>query len=315
MEVTLEVTVYVDIIFFANCVVSGTLTVWMALTLSKKRNIRRMLFATVLGGMGATVSFLLGQYDVHNWWECIVKNIVLFLGTAATIVGMLRILFPMEKGKSVVHLGLQFLAAMILYAGILSVGEKGERQAITSHVFLIFLSFRQLIVKSVLFIGTIPLYRWLCEKRQLRRKQWYPFVLEKNGKQKEGIGFLDTGNGLCHPRTREPVVVTQHVFLKDFFTEEEFQRQERLLEFGVSTEESTEAIVWIPYHSIGKDSGLLPGIYFDHLKIRNSDQVIDCPHTLVAFCKEKISAQEEYHMLLHSCLYGGKNAIKSFSAK
>jgi len=36
MEVTLEVTVYVDIIFAANCVVSGTLAVWMAMTLSKK---------------------------------------------------------------------------------------------------------------------------------------------------------------------------------------------------------------------------------------------------------------------------------------
>lgn len=311
----MEVTVYVDIIFAANCVVSGTLTVWMAMTLSKKKSVKRMLLAGLLGGIGTTISFLVGQSNVHSQWGQITRNTLLIFGNVATIVGMLRILFPLEKGKAIGHLFLQFLAAVILYAGMLAVGTKGERQAIQGCVFPIVLSFRQLLIKSVLFLGTIPLYRWLYEKRQLRRKQWYPFVLEKDGKQKEGIGFLDTGNGLCHPRTREPVVVTQHAFLKEFFDPEEYDRQEALLEFGVGGEESRESIVWIPYHSIGRDSGLLPGIYFDHLKIKNGDQVMDCPHTLVAFCKEKISAQEEYHMLLHSCLYGGKNAIKSFSAK
>ncbi len=300
MEVTLEVTVYVDIIFAANCVVSGTLAVWMAMTLSKKKSVKQMLFASALGGVGTTISFLTGQYCVHSRWGQMVKMFLLFVENAVTIVGMLRILFPLEKGKAIGHLCLQFLVAVILYAGLLSVGQKEERQAITGYGFPIMLSFWQLLVKSALFLGTIPLYRWLCEKRQLRRKQWYPFILEKNGKQKEGIGFLDTGNGLCHPRTREPVVVTQHAFLQDFFEPEEYKRQETLLEFGVGIEESLESIVWIPYHSIGKDSGLLPGIYFDHLKIKNGDQMIDCPHMLVAFCKEKISAQEEYHMLLHS---------------
>ena len=311
----MEVTVYVDIIFAANCVVSGTLAVWMGMTLSKKKSVKRILLASILGGMGTTISFLLGQYYVHSQWGQITKIVLLFLGNVATIIGMLRILFPLEKGKAIVHLCLQFLVAVILYAGMLSLGAKGERQAMTGALFPVVLSFRQLLLKSVLFLSTIPLYRWLNEKRQLRRKQWYPFVLEKNGKRKEGIGFLDTGNGLCHPRTREPVVVTQHEFLQDFFNTEEYQRQERMLEFGIGMEKSTEKIVWIPYHSIGKDSGVLPGIYFDHLLIQDGSQVIDCPHTLVAFCKEKISAQEEYHMLLHSCLYGGKNAIKSFSAK
>lgn len=311
----MEVTVYVDIIFAANCVVSGTLVVWMAMTLSKKKSIKRMMSAGLLGGIGTTISFLVGQNSVHSQWVQITRNTLLIFENVATIVGMLRILFPLEKGKAIGHLFLQFLAAVILYAGMLAAGTKGERQAIEGCVFPIVLSFRQLLIKSALFLGTIPLYRWLYEKRQLRRKQWYPFVLEKNGKQKEGIGFLDTGNGLRHPRTREPVVITQHAFLREFFDAEEYDRQEALLEFGVGVEESRESVVWIPYHSIGRDSGLLPGIYFDHLKIKNGDQVMDCPHTLVAFCKEKISAQGEYHMLLHSCLYGGKNAIKSFSAK
>lgn len=311
----MEVTVYIDIVFGANCVICGTLVIWLAMTLSKKRNKKRMFLATVLGGLGTTISFLVGLYEVHSWWEGILKNLLLLGGNVTILIEMLRIVFPFEKGKALVHLGLQFLGAMILYAGILSVGENGERQAMLGYKVPIVLSFRQLLVKSVLFLETIPLCRWLCEKRQVRRNQWYAFVLEKNGTQKEGIGFFDTGNGLYHPRTKEPVVVTQHKFLKEFFDYEEYQKQERLLEFGVSNEESTERIVWIPYHSIGKDSGLLPAIYFDHLKIKNGDEVIDCPHTLVAFCKEKISEQEEYHMLLHSCLYGGKNAIKSFSAK
>lgn len=311
----MEVTVYVDIIFAANCVVSGALTVWMGMTLSRKKSVKRMLLASILGGMGTTISFLTGQYYVHSQWKIIIKGILLFGENAVTLIGMLRILFPLEKGKAVGHLCLQFLAAVVLYAGILSVGVKGERQAIVGAAFPVVLSFKQLLVKSAVFLGTIPLYRWLYEKRQLRKKQWYPFVLEKNGRKKEGIGFLDTGNGLCHPRTREPVVVTQHAFLKEFFEPEEYHRQETLLEFGIGMENSTEKVVWIPYHSIGKDNGLLPGIYFDHLIIKDGSEQIDCPHTLVAFCKEKISAQEEYHMLLHSCLYGGKNAIKSFSAK
>jgi len=81
---------------------------------------------------------------------------------------------------------MQFMAAVILYAGLLSVGVKGERQAIQGCIFPIVLSFRQLLIKSALFLGTIPLYRWLYEKRQIRRKQWYPFVLEEKWKTKRG---------------------------------------------------------------------------------------------------------------------------------
>ena len=62
------------------------------------------------------------------------------------------------------------------------------------------------------------------------------------------------------PGTLEPVIVVEHHFLKTFFEVEEYEKQEKLLDYSIQSwqEICLEKIVWIPYHSIGKEQGVLP---------------------------------------------------------
>ena len=80
----------------------------------------------------------------------------------------------------------------------------------------------------------------------MNSKYCYHIVLEKNGIQKEEIGFWDTGNGLYTPWTREPVCITEHKYVREFFSEEEYNKQELLLQLKDHVPTCREKIVWIP---------------------------------------------------------------------
>ncbi|MBQ5560587.1 MAG: sigma-E processing peptidase SpoIIGA [Lachnospiraceae bacterium] len=134
----------------------------------------------------------------------------------------------------------------------------------------------------------------------MNSKYCYHIVLEKNGIQKEEIGFWDTGNGLYTPWTREPVCITEHKYVREFFSEEEYNKQELLLQLKDHVPTCREKIVWIPYHSIGKTQGILPSMYFDRLEIKTEKQTIRYDHLLIAFCKERISRQKQYQLILHN---------------
>ena len=293
------VKIYLDILFAANCIVSLSLAVWLGIT-KKKRRVFRMCLAGVYGGSILTFQFLLTQEGIRQNLGAGSNVLLLVLGYWVMMCGTRRIL-GLEQ-KNALRDSLQYIGATALYAGILSVGAKQSGTKILCLGSPIQLTFRELCIKSLFFVFVAPTYQKLWEWHQGRKRQYYEVILEKDGIQKSGIGFLDTGNGLHPPGTLEPVIVVEHHFLKTFFGVEEYGKQEKLLDYSVQSwkEVCQEKIVWIPYHSIGRAQGVLPSIYFDHLRIKTDGKVVDVPHILVAFCREKISAQQEYQVLLHS---------------
>ena len=293
------VTIYLDILFAANCILSMSLAVWLGIT-KRKRNVFQMCLAGVYGGSILTVQFILAQEGIRNAFGTFGNMVLQLFGYWAMMCGTRRIL---RLGKeNALQDYLQYIGATALYAGILSVGARQPDTNIICFGGSIQLTFRELCIKSLLFVILSPVYQILWEWHQGRKRQYYEIILEKDGIQKSGIGFLDTGNGLHPPGTLEPVIVVEHHFLKTFFEVEEYEKQEKLLDYSVQSwqEICLEKIVWIPYHSIGKEQGVLPGIYFDHLRIKTGRKIVDVPHILVAFCREKVSAQQDYQVLLHS---------------
>src|SRR5699024_3897047 len=57
---------------------------------------------------------------------------------------------------------------------------------------------------------------------QIRYDEIHPVIIELNGRRYETNGFIDSGNQLTDPITRAPVVICDETFLKNFFTEDEW---------------------------------------------------------------------------------------------
>ena len=123
--------------------------------------------------------------------------------------------------------------------------------------------------------------RWLMRFRQ-REQHIYPVTLGFHGHTIKTRGLIDTGNSLRDPVFGKPVsILPQDLKLKLCGTE-------KVLLYPV------------PFHSIGKKSGLLPAFYADFLQIETEGGTcLRVERPLLGVTKEPLSSKKEYGILLH----------------
>lgn len=104
--------------------------------------------------------------------------------------------------------------------------------------------------------------------------------------QLELNALIDTGNSLKEPISGKPVSVIE---------EDAFRKlQEVKIE---------EKLKMIPYHSIGKNNGMLEGYEIPEMIIESEEGSIQWQKVIVGISKNRISASGKYQMILHPDLY------------
>ena len=142
----------------------------------------------------------------------------------------------------------------------------------------------------------IPFYRLIflaagtyfgirCFLRQISamlkgKSNFYEVTMHYRGKKKVVTALLDTGNRLYEPVSRRAVHVVTYEAVRELC-------------------ESVSEVVYIPFGSVGKSDGVLPGIFLDEMEVRQGDEVKVIERPLVAVCKMALSEKGEYQMLLH----------------
>lgn len=112
------------------------------------------------------------------------------------------------------------------------------------------------------------------------RNHLYEVTMHYRGKEKTVKALLDTGNRLYEPVTHRPVHVVSYEALKGLC-------------------ENVSSVIYIPFVSVGKKDGMMPGIFLDEMKIRQGSEVKIIEKPLVAVCRRPLSPDGEYQMLLH----------------
>lgn len=112
------------------------------------------------------------------------------------------------------------------------------------------------------------------------------------GKTIEARALIDTGNNLKEPISGNDVHIAEYKILKP------------LLE---GDESAKEKLCVIPYHSIGKNEGILYGIRMDDLKIINEKQEKTISKPIVAIYKGTLSQNNNYSIILN------KNILEEFN--
>lgn len=120
--------------------------------------------------------------------------------------------------------------------------------------------------------------RWKCQTQNI-----YQVTLVWNGVQKELKGLRDTGNQLRDPYFKRPVTVAEYDAVKELFNQK-------------------TKVLWIPYHSIGKPHGWMPGIQLDYLLMQTEEGQRKIEHPIVAISKERVSVKGRYQLILPDAL-------------
>lgn len=138
----------------------------------------------------------------------------------------------------------------------------------------------------VLAFGSAGLFTVLLRGYQsvrFRAQNYYDVILGLGGRTICVRGLRDTGNHLKDPVTGKPVSILS------------YDAAGGLLDKDVK-------MYYIPYHSIGKSSGLLPGVTLDYMSIRREKDLERLEKPMIAVSKEPVNRDGKYQMILHPAL-------------
>lgn len=255
---------YLDIFFLLNMGINFVIFMTESFFIRGCVRIPRLLGASAAGAASACLMVVTG---VHRFLPLL---ILLYLAASIFFV---RLAFGKTTPGALVRNILLFYVAAFLLGGLLVQLQNVFQLPMTGVTVL--------LVASLLLL----LLRWMLPKlqrTQLKISRYYRIRLHYAGARIEGNALLDTGNGLYDPISHQPVLLGDAGFLNTLLKKEE---------------EPVMRI--IPFHSVGKETGLLRAFQAESLEIASGDgwRCIDKPW--VAICDKYVSADGEYEIILH----------------
>ena len=296
--------VYPDIIFILNFCFDLILLYLLKKVNRKNCKVLRMIAGSAIGGMIAVL------ISLYPWMNGILK-ILLMYGTG----GILMIITAFGRMK------LSDLLKQFIVLNLITYFVGGLMNAIYYQT-----NFRMYLVhfgKGILFSNLSWLYVGgsiviiaLLTLLILRLLAWYrssaPETYEVelilDGRSICTKGLMDTGNCLYDPIYRRPVMVIENSLMEGLLTPElskDLEAAKQYLEgndpdtgkWNIGTE-SMMRLRFIPYRSVAKN-GMLLGIKLDKVLINTGKETICNEKVTVAFCDNRHSSKEEYHVILH----------------
>lgn len=271
-----EINLYIDVLFLVNFTMDFLVLSIVRRGMKYRLKRWRMIMGAMLGAVWAV--FAAAVPILPLWLEMVISYLVVSTLMVVTAFDVKR---PKEIGKAV---GALYLAAVIV-AGIMTALYqhtkagyyieqilKGDGQEAMPFYRLLFLG-------AGIYFG-IRYILWRIPEILKGKSNFYEVTMHYRGKQKKVRALLDTGNRLYEPVSRRPVHVVTYEAVRDLC-------------------ESVTEVVYIPFGSVGKSEGMLPGIFLDEMEIRQGEEVKVIVRPLVAVSKRGLSKNEEYQMLLH----------------
>jgi stage II sporulation protein GA (sporulation sigma-E factor processing peptidase) len=116
--------------------------------------------------------------------------------------------------------------------------------------------------------------------------------------------LVDTGNSLCDPISKIPVIIVEFNTIKHFLSDDikvAFY-EKRELELNFITDDSDDfinRIRMIPFISLGEQNGMLIGFRVDRVEIVNGNESKYLNDTIIGIYNNKLCQNDRYHALLN----------------
>ncbi len=272
--------VYIDILFLINFMINLTLLKITSAFLKRDAGILRLCFASVFGAVYAVCMFF---PDISFLYIFPFKILVSAI--------MVRIICPrchlVRYIKSLfIFLLVSFTFAGVLLALVYFTGSEANGGIFMSNgIFYFGISFGILIAASLIsYVVIVASTAILKRSKNLGIKK---LRIRLGCNECEIAALSDTGNLLCDPISRNPVIIAEKKYIQPLFPngmpdcESEFQSDVRLRV--------------IPYSSLGKQNGMLTGFIPDDITIEGRKTKA----AIIAISDNVLSPSDEYNALFN----------------
>lgn len=139
-------------------------------------------------------------------------------------------------------------------------------------------------------------------KEKIKYDQMYDVTIEINEYEHQTVGYIDSGNHLVDPLTNRPVVICDEIFMKKFFTKEEWLilekciRENKVDDFPKSMETK---IFIVPYQGVEGSTHYLYTIKPKRLIVNYHNGLIETSNVLIGIQLANLTVDQSYHCLLH----------------
>ncbi|WP_124066748.1 sigma-E processing peptidase SpoIIGA [Clostridium sp. E02] len=271
-----EINLYIDVLFLVNFIMD----LFILSIVRRGMKYPMIRWRIILGSaLGAVWAVIVTAFPIFP--QIVEMIMTYFVISILMVITAFNLKKPKEIGKAVSAL---YLSALVI-GGIMSALYqhtkagyyieqilRGNGQGAIPFYRLIFLA-------AGTYFGIRALLRWILPMMK-EKSNFYEVTMHYKGKEKKVTALLDTGNRLYEPVSRKPVHVVTYEAVKELC-------------------ESVSEVIYIPFGSVGKTSGMMPGIFLDEMEIRQGDVVKVIKKPLIAVCKKTLSGKGEYQMLLH----------------
>lgn len=124
---------------------------------------------------------------------------------------------------------------------------------------------------------------WLClHFRREKKRKFYTVKLDFYGETYVCRGLVDSGNSLYEPYGNRPVSVLEKQAVEAFLARVPPEKR-----------------YFVPFHSIGKEHGLLEAAELPMIEVEEDRERVAHPKAVVGFSEEKLTKKGNYQMILH----------------
>lgn len=216
-----------------------------------------------------------------------------------------------------IHCGANFITAMI------SLKIKRFCQLMKAVVLLYFITFLfggilqwcteitstplnviKLVILGACCYGIISVSIHFFQYYKKKDSSLVAVTIMKDGSKKELIGLIDTGNSLLEPVTGKPVNIISLELVKGFLSNEVMKYLESFYRNEIHhnetpTFEELGTIFYIPFHSVGKKSGVMPALTFDMMLMKKENENILIKSPIFAICENSFVSKDRYQIILN----------------
>jgi stage II sporulation protein GA (sporulation sigma-E factor processing peptidase) len=301
----LYLEIYPDIIFVLNFSMDFILLFILSKVNRKIFRWKRMVVGSAVGAVSAVI------VSIFPWMNIIIR--FLFMNIAASAL-MLCITFgkmrPVQLLQQMIALYLiTYFAGGLINSVYYYTDFREKLIHIGTSLILSNLSWETVIAILLLLIPTSFILLRLIRRNLSERKEIYEVELFCDNRNIKTVGLLDTGNCLYDPIFKKPVMVIDETLLGELLSSEACNDMEAVRKGlrGISESsdnlavsmENARRLRFIPYQSIGKESGIMPGLILDKVLIHTGKETICNEKVTAAICDNHLSANDDYHVILH----------------
>lgn len=270
--------VYADLLFLENL----TVNYFILLATSKIAKVNtmrpRMLGSAFLGSLGVFVYLFFPNISI---WTAIIYKIGLSLI-------LVYVAYPIENIRQMTSVLSAFYICTFAFAGVvLAFIYAGPLLGDDVYYYLKEGEGRKiltLILSGIAVLILLKTFGKMFRRRIINDSMTISIIVGVDDKTVEIPAFLDTGNFLCDPITKVPVVVAEYEAIKYLLPDDlKNTYKENIIKDWESIIKIFETSSWrlrfrfIPFQSLGNENGMLLGFKPDYVKIhetKGGDEII-----------------------------------------